>query len=165
MDMQALNTLVERCGEDHTATIALLQEIQATEGYLPRKTLVRLSQRLKLPLSRVYGLATFDRSFSMTPTGRHRVCVCLGTACHVRGAPSVMGEVQRQLGVGPGETTKDMQFTLESVNCVGACAMGPIVIVDGKYHGQMSPGKVKKCLKGQEKTQKGPKDEKAQVSR
>lgn len=165
MDMQALNTLVEKCGEDNTATIALLQEIQAAEGYLPRKTLQRLSQRLKLPLSRVYGLATFYRSFSMTPTGRHRVCVCLGTACHVRGAPSVLGEVERQLGVGPGETTKDMQFTLESVNCVGACAMGPIVIVDGKYHGQMSPGKVKKCLKGQEKTQKGPKDEKAQVGR
>ena len=95
----------------------------------------------------VYGVATFFKAFSLKPRGKHTVSVCLGTACHVRGAPAVLDEVKRRLGTEPGETTEDMQFTLETVNCLGACALGPIVVVDGEYHGQMVPGKVKKVIK------------------
>lgn len=94
----------------------------------------------------VYGVATFFKAFSLKPRGKHIVNVCLGTACHVRGAPSVLDEVSRQLGVEPGDTTEDMKFTLETVNCLGACALGPILVVDGEYHGQTGPGKVKKVL-------------------
>ncbi len=102
---------------------------------------------MDLPLVQVYGVATFFRAFSLKPRGKHIVSVCLGTACHVRGAPAVLDQVKRRLGIEPGETTEDMQFTLETVNCLGACALGPIVVMDSVYHGQMRPGKVKKVIR------------------
>ena len=148
-----------------TALIMILQEVQGEYRHLPREAMEIISQRMDLALSQIYGVATFYKAFSLEPRGRHHVCVCTGTACHVRNSRSIVEKLERDLKISRGETTPDGEFTLETVNCVGACAMGPIVIVDGKYHGQMSPGKVKKCLKGQEKTQKGPKDETAQVSR
>jgi len=131
----------------HDSLIPMLQDIQSEYNYLPEETLRVLAERLDLPLIRVYGVATFFRAFSLTPRGKHIVSVCLGTACHVRRAPAVLDELKRRLGIEPGETTDDMEFTLNTVNCVGACALGPIVVVDGEYHGQMSPGKVKKIIK------------------
>ena len=100
-----------------------------------------------IPLSQVYSVATFFRAFSLEPTGRHLINVCLGTACHVRGALRILERIERELGIKRGETTKDLDFTLETVNCVGACALGPIVIVDGEYSGQMSTEKVSPMFK------------------
>ncbi len=127
--------------------IPMLQDIQSEYNYLPEEALRVLAEQLDLPLIRVYGVATFFKAFSLTPRGKHTVSVCLGTACHVRRAPAVLDELKRRLGIEPGETTEDMQYTLNTVNCVGACALGPIVVVDGEYHGQMSPARVKKVIK------------------
>ena len=135
--------------------ISILQDIQSEYRYLPEDALRAVASQLELPLIQVYGVATFFRAFSLKPRGEHIVSVCLGTACHIRGAPAVLDEVKRQLGIEPGETTKNMRFTLETVNCLGACALGPIVVVDGKYHGQMSPGKVKKVLKQPKRNPEG----------
>jgi NADH-quinone oxidoreductase subunit E len=131
----------------HDSLISMLQDIQAEYNYLPEEALRILAEQLDLPFIRVYGVATFFKAFSLTPRGKHSVSVCLGTACHVRRAPTVLDELRRRLGIEPGETTEDMQYTLNTVNCVGACALGPVVVVDGEYHGQVSPGKVKKIIK------------------
>ena len=127
--------------------ISILQDIQAEYQYLPREALVQVSETVNIPLSRVYSVATFFRSFSLTPRGEHTVHVCTGTACHVRGAVRILEEMERLLDIPEGKTTKDGKFTLETVNCVGACALGPIVIVDGEHSGQMKPDKVKTLLK------------------
>ena len=127
--------------------ISILQDIQSKYNYLPEYALRQVASHLKLPLIQVYGVATFFKALSLKPRGRHIINVCLGTACHVRGGQSVFEELSRQLGIKNGDTTEDMQFTLESVNCLGACALGPVVVVDGEYHGNMSAGKVKKLLK------------------
>lgn len=141
---------VARVIDDNQATpdnlIAILQDIQAEYRYLPEAALKQVAERLNLPLIQVYGVATFFKAFSLTPRGEHIVTVCLGTACHVRGGKSVLEEMERQLGIKNGQTTKDMKFTLEAVNCLGACALGPVVVVDDVYHGKMSSGKIKKLL-------------------
>jgi NADH-quinone oxidoreductase subunit E len=105
-----------------------------------------ISKELKTPLSAVYGVATFFKAFSFKPRGRHLATVCLGTACHVRESAKVLTEVRNQLGIASGETTPDMRFTLETVNCLGCCAVGPVMVVDGEYFGEMSPRKVKSVL-------------------
>ena len=123
--------------------VSILQDVQAEFNYLPGDALVRVGEGLDVPLSQVYSVATFFKAFSLQPRGRHQVHVCLGTACHVRGATRILGRIEDELGIKAGETTKDMAYTLESVNCVGACALGPIVVVDGEYAGQMKVDKVK----------------------
>ncbi len=125
----------------------LLQDIMREYGYLPEGTLKRIAQKLDIPLSRVYGLATFYKSFSLTPRGRHLISVCLGTACHVRGAPRIVEKIERDLGIKAGETTKDLKFTLETVNCLGACALGPLIVIDEKYYGRLNSTKMDKVLK------------------
>lgn len=147
VDVDRLEEILARHGFDPSSVIAVLQDVQEEYGYLPREALTYISDRLGVPLSQVYSLATFFRAFSLKPKGRHRIVVCMGTACHVRGSPRVLEEVCRILKVEPGETTDDLMFTVETVNCVGACALGPIVIVDGKYHGHMTPTKVRTLLK------------------
>lgn len=126
--------------------VSILQDTQAILGYLAREALLEISTGLKVPLSQVYSVATFFRAFSLTPRGRHLVDVCLGTACHVRGAVGILDSIERETGIKPGETSEDMRFSLETVNCVGACALGPIVIIDGKYEGEMKIDKVKSLL-------------------
>ncbi len=126
--------------------ISILQDIQAEYHYLPRKALEQVAETMEIPLTQVYGVATFFRSFSLVPRGKHTVHICTGTACHVRGAMRVLEEAERELGVTRGNTTKDKNFTLETVNCVGACALGPIALVDGEYSGQMKPDKIKTLL-------------------
>ena len=147
--------IVSKYGGNHDSLISILQDVQSEYHYLSEDALRVVASQLDLPLIQVYGVATFFKAFSLKPRGEHVVSICLGTACHVRGAPSVLDEVKRRLGIEPGETTEDMQFTLETVNCLGACALGPIVVIDGKYHGQMSPGKVKKVLKNRRRNPKG----------
>jgi NADH-quinone oxidoreductase subunit E len=126
--------------------VSILQDTQAALGYLAREALLEVSTGLEVPLSQVYSVATFFRAFSLTPRGRHLVDVCLGTACHVRGAVGILESIERETGIKTGETSEDMRFSLETVNCVGACALGPIVIIDGKYEGEMKIEKVKRLL-------------------
>ncbi|MEI7436541.1 MAG: NAD(P)H-dependent oxidoreductase subunit E, partial [bacterium] len=130
-----------------SSLIAVLQDVNAACGYLPETALRMVSDRLDLPLSDVYHVATFYTAFSLKPRGRHTVKVCTGTACHVRGAPRILDDLSRLLNVAPGETTPDGQFTLETVNCLGACALGPVVVIDGRYY-QASPAALPKLLAG-----------------
>ena len=127
--------------------LSVLQDIQAKYGYLPEEKLIETAETLDMPLIDVYGVATFYKSFSLTPKGRHQVKVCLGTACHVRGASRIDKEVERKLGIGPGETSEDGEFSLETVMCLGCCAIGPVVVIDGKYYGQLTPMKVESILR------------------
>lgn len=126
--------------------IEVLQDIQQTEGYLSEEAMRATSQRLAVPLIEVSRVANFYKAFSLKPRGRHLITVCMGTACHVRGATRILDEVSGQLGIAPGETTDDQSFTVESVNCLGACALGPVVVLDGVYHDHMTPGKLRKLI-------------------
>ncbi|MFZ5830252.1 MAG: NADH-quinone oxidoreductase subunit NuoE [Planctomycetota bacterium] len=126
--------------------VEVLQDIQAAEGYLSEPAIRTVAERLGVPLMEVYRVASFYKAFSLTPRGRHVITVCTGTACHVRGAPRMLDEVAGQLGIQSGETTEDGLFTIESVNCLGACALGPVVVVDGEYHHHMSPGKLRNLI-------------------
>ncbi len=126
--------------------ISLLEEIQAKYSYLPEDALRTLAKKTGRSLVDIYGVATFYKAFSLEPRGKHLVSVCLGTACHVRGGPAIMDEVCRQLGVRPGETTPDREFTVETVNCLGACALGPVMVVDGHYYPHMTTSGVKDIL-------------------
>ena len=114
--------------------IEVLQDIQQKEGYLPEDMLVEVSKRLSVPLIEVFRVANFYKVFTLQPRGKYLITVCMGTACHVRGAPKIIDEVLGQLNIKPGQTTEDGLFTVEGVNCVGACALGPVVIINGKYH-------------------------------
>ena len=146
-DYEKVKAIVDRYGGKHDSVIAILQDVQSEYHYLPEHALRAVAGQLGLPLIQICGVATFFKAFSLKPRGEHTVTICLGTACHVRGAPAVLDEVKRQLGIEPGNTTDDMRFTLETVNCLGACALGPIMVIDGKYHGQMSSRKAKRVLK------------------
>ena len=132
---------------DQGMLVAILQDIQANYKYLSKEALKQVSQGLDIPQSQVYSVATFFKAFSLQPRGRHLINVCLGTACHVRGAGRVLDRLEMELGIKNGETTRDRRYTLESVNCVGACALGPIVVIDGEYAGEMTAEKVKPLLK------------------
>jgi len=132
--------------EQITNLIGLLQNIQKTCGYLERKELEKISREKNIPLSRIYSLATFYKSFSLVPPAKHTVMVCTGTACHVRGAPQIVDRISQYLNIKPGETTPDLQWKLETVNCLGACALGPLVLIDDDYHGNMNARKIVKIL-------------------
>lgn len=126
--------------------VSILQDVQGEFNYLPKEALTEVSRGLDVSLSQVYSVATFFKSFSLKPKGRHTVNVCMGTACHVRGAVKILDQMETDMGIVSGETTEDLKYTLETVNCVGACALGPVVVVDGEYIGQMATGKVKPLL-------------------
>lgn len=134
--------------------IHILHRVQAEFGYIPPEAISAIAKHLKITENQIYGVLTFYKAFSLKPRGKHLITICLGTACHVRGAPRILDEFKRGLGVDPGETTGDNQFTLETVNCVGACALGPIVIADGDYHGQMKTREVDKLIEGIKKEAK-----------
>lgn len=138
--------ILDRYQRDKGSLVSILQDVQAELGYLAREALVEIGTGLDLPLSQVYGVATFFRAFSLTPRGRHLIDVCMGTACHVRGATNILETIEREAGIEPGGTSDDLRFSLETVNCVGACALGPIVIIDGTYEGEMKMDKVKPLL-------------------
>lgn len=142
---------VERYGGRRSCLIQILHDTQREYRYLPEPALRNISEALGIPLTDIYGVATFFKAFSLEPKGKHVVTCCMGTACHVRNSPGVLDELRRTLGIEPGETTEDMLFSLETVNCLGACALGPVVVIDGKYYGEVTPAKVKKILKEVEK--------------
>jgi NADH-quinone oxidoreductase subunit E len=147
MDTKAIDRIVKKYNSEHSSIIAILQDLQELENYLPEKALEYLSEKLSMPLAKIYRIATFYNAFSLTPRGKHVINVCLGTACHVRGAAKVLDRIKMYLGSDIGEMTKDKLFSLETVNCLGACAMGPIVVVGSDYHGQMTPAKVASTIK------------------
>lgn len=142
-----LETILERHGRDSANIIAILQDIQAEANWLPEEDLRYVCSELDIPVSKLMALATFYKAFSLQPRGKHIVSVCQGTACHVRGAGRIVGAVERELGIQDGETDEDLQWTLETVGCLGACALGPIVVIDGEYHGQMTSVKATRLLK------------------
>ncbi|MBW1714679.1 MAG: NAD(P)H-dependent oxidoreductase subunit E [Deltaproteobacteria bacterium] len=135
-----------------SSLIAILQDVQEIENYLSEENLEYISENLPIPLTRIYRIATFYNAFSLTPRGKYTINVCLGTACHVRGAARVLDGIRIDLGIDVGGMTADGLFSLETVNCLGACAMGPIVVIGSEYHGQMTPAKVESVLKKYRKT-------------
>ncbi len=141
-----VGAILDKHQRDEGLLVSILQDVQAEFNYLPQDALVAVSQGLSVPLSQVYSVATFFKAFSLKEKGRHSVHVCLGTACHVRGAVRILDRLEDDLGIKNGETTADLKYTLETVNCVGACALGPIVVVDVEYAGQMNVDKVKPLL-------------------
>ncbi len=145
----AAHRIIEKHAGARDALIPILQDIQAEEGYLSQEALEAVSEGMSIPLIQVYGVATFFRAFSLEPRGRRVVCACTGTACHVRGASAVLDELERQLGVCAGQTTGDGEYSLETVNCLGACALGPVVVVDGINHGHMTRADVQHLLGGE----------------
>lgn len=130
--------------EEHI--ISLLQDVQAQYNYLPRNILVYISDRLNVPMSRLFSLATFFRAFSLRPKGRHTITVCTGTACHVKGSNKLLDKMDRDYELKPGKTTADKRFSLEKVNCLGCCALGPVAVVDGKYESKLNSDKLDKVL-------------------
>lgn len=139
--------IIEKYNGERGFLVPILQDVQKEWNYLPRKALDAVGMLLDIPISRIFEVATFYRAFSLEPRGRHQVCLCVGTACHVRGAPRIGDHIQRALGIEAGETTEDLEFTYETVNCLGACALGPVLTVNEEYHGQVTIGKTNKILK------------------
>jgi NADH-quinone oxidoreductase subunit E len=142
-----VNAFIRKHKNEKKALIAILQDVQAEYSYLPREALQQVARSVGVPLIDVIGVATFYRAFSLKPRGKHVVTVCMGTACHVRGGPKILEESERRLGVASGDTTEDGKFTLETVACLGCCAIGPVVVVDGDYHAQTSIRKVETIIK------------------
>ena len=141
-----INDIVKKYNNDSAMLVSILQDTQTELGYLPREALIELSEKLNISLTQVYSVATFFKAFFLTPKGKHQIHVCLGTACHVRGADKILDTVERELGIKSGESDKELNFSLDTVNCVGACALGPIVIIDVKYSGEMKIEAVKPLL-------------------
>jgi NADH:ubiquinone oxidoreductase subunit E len=146
-----LARLAAKAGGRQRALIQVLLDIQDRFHWLPPEALEHVADALGVPLVQVYGVATFYRSFSPKPRGRHICTVCLGTACHVRGGEAVLEQFERKLGIAAGGTTPDGAYTLERVNCLGACALAPLAVVDGRYHGQMNEAKAEAVLAETEK--------------
>ncbi len=138
---------IQKYSSEKKALISILQDIQEEYNYLPQEVLRIVSKSLDIPLIDIIGVATFYRAFSLEPRGKHLITVCLGTACHVRGGPKILEEFERKLNIEAGETSKDGQYSLETVACLGCCAIGPVVVVDGNYHAQITIRKVGSILK------------------
>ena len=152
-DFEEVNVIIDeafldKCIKKHgNFLIPILQDIQENYRYLPEECLIIVAERLQIPLIEVYGVATFYQSFSLIPKGEHIITVCLGTACYIRGGTNMVDVLTKELNVKPGETTKDKKFSLETVNCLGCCAIGPMVLIDDEYYGEMTPQKVIKLIK------------------
>ena len=142
--------LIESYVDKKEQLISLLQDVQAEFNYIPQDVLVRISQKLEIPLSQVFSVATFFQAFSLKPRGRHTITVCLGTACHIKGGQRLVDKMERDYSFKPGETTEDMRFSLETANCLGCCALGPVMVIDGKYESKVTPDKLDKILKNYE---------------
>ena len=141
-----VESVVRRYGAKPNALIMILQDVQKHYRYLPPDVLKSTAREMNLPFAQIYGVATFYKSFSLEPKGKNHICVCTGTACHVRQADVIVDKMQRDLGIKPGETTPDKEFSLETVNCLGACALGPLVTANDVYYGNMTVSKVDKIL-------------------
>jgi NADH-quinone oxidoreductase subunit E len=146
-DMAKIDAIIAGYQGKTSGLTTILQDIQDEYNYLPPQAMERVAEKMGLPLSQVLNVATFYKAFSLEPRGEHLITVCLGTACHVRGGVRLVEQIERLLKIRAGGTTPDLQFTLETVNCVGSCALGPVMIVDGEYYGKMVSSKVERVLK------------------
>ncbi len=147
VELARVDTIIGRYGADPRALISLLLDIQDEFYYLPQEALERVAQKVSIPPVQAYQVARFYKAFSLKPRGKHLLTVCLGTACHVRGGERLVDQVARLLKVKPGGTTEDKQFTLQTVNCLGCCALGPVLVIDGTYFGKMAATKIDKVLR------------------
>jgi NADH-quinone oxidoreductase subunit E len=146
MSMDRIDKIIDKYACEKGVLIQLLLDIQRELNWIPPEAIIRINKRLKIPVSEIYRVASFYTALSLKPRGRHLVRVCLGTACYVRGSPRILDSVERTIGIRAGETTRDDKFTLETVNCLGCCALGPVVEIDGQYHGRLSSANVEKLL-------------------
>ncbi len=147
MNNDRLDQIINKYHGNASALIQILLEIQKENHWLPKEVLEKVSRKLQVPLSRIEHIVTFYKAFSLIPRGRHEIHICMGTACHVRGAPRVLDTVQDLIGIKPGETDMDLKFSLETVNCLGCCALGPVMEVDGRHHGKVAPAEIGGVLK------------------
>jgi NADH:ubiquinone oxidoreductase subunit E len=154
MDFERVEKIIDKYQGKKTALISILHDIQDRYNHLPEEALRKVASRLLMDPNDIYGVATFYKAFSLTPKGKHSITLCLGTACHVRGGPKILRELIRLLNIEPGETTRDKQFSLNVVNCLGVCAIGPVMFVDGKFYGEMNPFKAKKLIEKIDKNRK-----------
>jgi NADH-quinone oxidoreductase subunit E len=148
VEIDKLQEIIARSPQKPSSLITVLQDIQRHFHYLPPEALKETASALNVPLSKVYSVATFYNAFSLEPRGEHTCRVCMGTACHIKGAPIALEQAEKELGIKAGQTTPDLRFTLEVVNCVGACAMAPVVIIDDKYYGDVRVDKIRRYLDG-----------------
>jgi NADH-quinone oxidoreductase subunit E len=146
IDLAQVDTIIDKYGADRRGLISLLLDIQDAFFYLPQEALERVADKVGIPPVQVYQVARFYKAFSLKPRGKHLVTVCMGTACHVRGGERLVDQISRLLNCAVGDTTEDGFFTLETVNCLGCCALGPVMVVDGTYYGKMTVPKIDKVL-------------------
>ena len=147
-EISRIDQIIDKYEGEKGVLIQLLLDIQQELNWIPKEAAERISQRLNIPLSQIYRVASFYTAMSLAPRGKHLVSVCMGTACHIRGSPRLLDRVTDILKIKPGETTPDRRFTLHTVNCLGCCALGPVVVVDGQYYGKVVPAKAEEILKG-----------------
>ncbi|NWF77394.1 MAG: NAD(P)H-dependent oxidoreductase subunit E [Chloroflexi bacterium] len=141
-----VSKVIRNYQQDKDKLIQILLYLQSTLGWLSREVLTEVSEQLQVPITQVYQIASYYKAFSLMPRGRHIIKVCLGTACQVRGSPRLLDTISAMLNLKPCETSEDMRFTLETVNCLGCCAMGPVVVVDETYHTKPSPSDLRKLF-------------------
>jgi len=146
MNFEKIDRILEEHEYNHSAIISSMQDVQGIENYLPEDTLRYISEKMELKLTRIFDIATFYKAFSLVPRGRHKIRVCCGTACHLGGASQNLEQIKRTLHIKEGEATDDRMFSLETVNCLGTCALAPVVMIDEDYHDAVSPSKVEKIL-------------------
>ena len=146
MIMNRIDNIINKYINEEGVLIQLLLDIQRELNWIPKEAITRINERLKIPVSQIYRVASFYTALSLKPRGRHLIRVCLGTACYVRGSTRILGSLERKLDIKAGDTTSDGKFTLETVNCLGCCALGPVVEIDGQYHGRLSSANISKML-------------------
>jgi len=146
IDLGKLPAILDKYPRQESSLIMVLQDVQDEYNYLPEEALVEVAKELKIPQAKIFGVATFYKAFSLKPRGKQIVKICMGTACHVRGAPLIKDEVERMLGISVPGTTEDLEYTIELVNCVGTCAMAPVVMTGEEYHANVKPDRVDKIV-------------------
>jgi len=147
MEIDKIDQIIDKHNCEASSLLQILLDIQSVNSWLPREALGRVSEKLDVPMTRIQHIVTFYKAFSLVPKGRHKVHICVGTACHVRGATRILDTAKEATGIKPGETDLELKYSLETVNCLGCCALGPVMEVNGKVHGKMSPIKTAEALK------------------
>ncbi len=147
MEIDKIDQIIDKHNCEASSLLQILLDIQSVNSWLPKEALGRVSEKLDVPMTRIQHIVTFYKAFSLVPKGRHKVHICVGTACHVRGATRILDTAQEATGIKPGETDLELKYSLETVNCLGCCALGPVMEVNGKVHGKMSPIKTAEALK------------------